>query len=171
VEQTGGSRKDRLLALYPAATDDDVGAAAIRYRTDLDFVCPARSMAARRRGGRTWLYLVSALPTPGPAGERLGAYHGSDLRFLFNLEFGVPLGEAGRRVGEAMRRYWLRFAARGDPNEPGLGAWPAYEGPSPRHLELGDPIRAVAGLGREGCDVFDEMWEASLGGGSGTTGP
>ncbi len=58
-----------------------------------------------------------------------------------------------------MRRYWVRFATTGDPNEPGLPEWPTYEGATPRHLDLGDPIRAIAGLGRAGCDVFDEGWD------------
>jgi para-nitrobenzyl esterase len=90
---------------------------------------------------------------------RFGGFHGSDLRLLFGVDLGAPLGEVGERVGEAMRRYWVRFAATGDPNEPGLPEWPSYEGTNPRHLELGDPIRAVAGLGRAGCDVFDEEWD------------
>ncbi len=55
-----------------------------------------------------------------------------------------------------MRRYWVRFATSGDPNEPGLPEWPTYEGATPRHLEFGDPVRAVAGLNRPGCDILDE---------------
>jgi para-nitrobenzyl esterase len=157
VQESGEPRKDRLLALYPAASDEEVLPAEIRFLTDRDFVCPARYLAAKRRG-RTWLYLVTAPGTPGPAGAVLGAFHGVELRFLFNAEFGAPLGDVGRRVGEAMRRYWVRFATVGDPNQPGLPEWPAYEGTSPRHLELGEEVRPVAGLGRAGCDVFDEVW-------------
>lgn len=153
--KAGNSRLDRLLALYPAANDDDVPAAAIRYLTDRDFVCPARYVAANRRG-RTWLYRVSAPPAAAPAAARYGAVHGSDVRLLFNQEMGLPLGAVGRRVGRAMRRYWTRFAATGDPNGSGLPAWPAYEDAEPRHLEIGGAIQSLADLGRESCDVFDE---------------
>lgn len=156
VRKTGVTRPERLLALYPAATDGEVGAAAIRFLSDRDFVCQARYVAAARRG-RTWLYLVSAPPTPGPAGAALGAHHGVELRFLFGVDLGAPLGQVGQMVGAAMRRYWSRFAATGDPNELGLPEWPSY-GRTARHLELGEAIRPVAGLGRPACDVFDEEW-------------
>jgi para-nitrobenzyl esterase len=160
LARSGESRVERLLELYPAASDDQVPAAATRFLGDRNFVCPTRYAAGRRRG-RTWLYLASAPPAPGPAAARYGAFHGSDVRLLFGHEMGVPLGEVGRRVSDAMRRYWTRFAATGDPNQPGLPAWPAYEGASPRHLELGEEIRAVTGLGRPGCDVLDEARDAS----------
>jgi para-nitrobenzyl esterase len=157
LRRAGEPRLERLLGFYPAR-DDDIATVATRYLGDRDFVCPARYVAAKRRT-RTWLYLVSAPPAPGPAGVRFAGFHGSELRLLFGVGLGAPLGEVGERVGEAMRRYWVRFAATGDPNEPGLPEWPTYEGTAPRHLDLGDPIRAIAGLGRAGCDVFDEAWD------------
>lgn len=155
LAEAGASRLDRLLALYPAASDDEVPRAAIRYLTDRDFVCPAR-FVAEKRPASTWLYRVSAPAAAAPAAARYGAVHGSDVRLLFDQEMGLPLGEAGRRAGDAMRRYWTQFAATGDPNTAGLPRWPAYEGTEPRHLEIGDSIRALTDLDRGGCDVFDE---------------
>jgi len=152
--QAGEARLERLLALY-APVDDDVLTVATRYLGDRNFVCPTRHVAVQRRT-RTWLYLVSAPPALGPAGVRFAGFHGSDLRLLFGVDLGAPLGEVGERVGAAMRRYWVRFATTGDPNQPGLPEWPTYQGANPQHLELGDPIRVVAGLGRPGCDVLDE---------------
>ena len=150
---------ERLLALYPAATDADVPAAAIHYLGNRNFVCPSRAVATKRRG-RTWLYVLSVPPVPGPAGIRYGAFHGSDLRLLFQLEMGAPLGDAGQTVSAAMRRYWVRFAATGDPNQAGLPPWPLYGGPRPRHLDLGETISARSGLGGEACDALDEMEHA-----------
>lgn len=158
IKQTGTSFADRLLASYPAQSDEAVRTAAIRYLTDHDFVCPTRNVAAKR-DGRTWLYLFAAPPAPTPEGERLGAFHGADLRLMFNLDFGVPIGDEGRIIGEAMRRYWVRFAATGDPNEYGLPEWPVYQETKPQYIEFGDSIRMASGTSLQNCDVFDEMWK------------
>jgi len=155
LRQASAARWELLLALYPAPRDEDVPETAIRFLTDWDFTCPARHVAATRRDP-TWVYLLSAPPAAAPGAARHGAVHGSDLRLLFHQEMGMPLGETGEGVGAAMRRYWVRFAVSGDPNEPGLPAWPIYDRTKRRHLDLGDPIRASDALGRDACDVFDE---------------
>lgn len=150
----------RLLAAYPANDEAKVTAATIRYITDSYFICPARYIAARRQAP-TWLYRFTAVPTPGAAGARMGAFHGADVRLLFDQTYGVPQGETGRRVGEAMRRYWVRFAAGGNPNAPGLATWPVYDAAQPQQLELGTAIRSVSSVGSEGCRVFDGIWDGS----------
>ena len=150
-----------MSARYPAADDVQARPALQRLLTDRDFVCPARYIAARRHGP-TWLYLFSALPTPAPAGASLGAFHGADVRLLFDLTYGVPQGTIGEKVGDAMRRYWVRFAATGDPNAPGLSPWPRHDALEPRHLELNDPIEARSGMGGASCDLFAEMWDAAF---------
>jgi para-nitrobenzyl esterase len=141
-------RVDRLLALYPSS--GDATPAMRRYMTDRDFVCPAR-YAAAHRGGRTWLYRFS-LPT-----ARMGAFHGAELPLLFGTRGGLR-SDAAARVGNAMRRYWIRFAIAGDPNEPGLPAWPAYSEAPARHLELGDPVRVTDRFDRPACGMHDEVW-------------
>jgi para-nitrobenzyl esterase len=156
VEETGAAWKDQVAALYPAGGD-----ALSRLMTDRDFVCPARYVAARRRGP-TWLYLLSSSPTPGPGGTSLGAFHGADVRVLFDLTYGLPRNASEQRIGDAMRRYWVHFAATGNPNPPGLPTWPRYAGPEPAHLELDDPIQVRPALGGAGCDLFDRMWDASF---------
>ena len=161
IEEAGPAWTQRVSALYPAADDEQAVAALTRLMTDRDFICPARYVAARRRAP-TWLYLFSAPATNGAPGARLGAFHGADVRLLFNLTYGVPQGETGWKLGEAMRGYWTHFAANGDPNTPGLPPWPRYEQSRPQHLELAGPIRARPGPAGPNCDLFDEMWGREL---------
>jgi para-nitrobenzyl esterase len=157
VDETGPSWKARVAARYPATGEADAPVAMLRLMTERDFVCPARYVAARRNAP-TWLYLFSARP-PGDGGARLGAFHGADVRLLFGLTYGVPLGDSGDRLGEAMRRLWVRFATAGDPNGSDLPAWPRATRNRPRYLELGDAIRTAVGPAIEGCDTFDAMWD------------
>jgi para-nitrobenzyl esterase len=94
---------------------------------------------------------------------RLGATHALDVAFCFDnldktrLHGGRPEAPAlADRVSEA----WLAFARTGDPNHPGLPAWPAY-----------DTARRATMLFDVGCTVADDpdaeermAWDGRLGG-------
>ena len=58
----------------------------------------------------------------------IGAYHGSELQFLFDttIEPG-PRGAAQQKLSRDMIRYWGNFVKTGNPNGPGLLPWPRYE--------------------------------------------
>lgn len=53
----------------------------------------------------------------------LGAYHGSELQYLFgHLPTAAQQALADRMIG-----YWSHFAWTGNPNGPGLPAWPRFQ--------------------------------------------
>jgi para-nitrobenzyl esterase len=153
VRTADPARADRVLAMYPAGADPV--AAMRRYMTERDFVCPAH-YAATRRGGRTWLFRFSLRSS-----ARIGAFHGAELPLLFGSQ-GGPHSAAAARAAEAMRRYWVRFATTGAPNEPGLPVWPTYREAPARHLEIGDRVEVSERFERPGCAVLDEAWAIAL---------
>lgn len=159
VGETGPTWQRQVAAQYPAHNGEQAHQALLRLTTDRDFVCPARYVAAKRRAP-TWLYLFSAPAVPGPGGAGLGAFHGADVRLLFDLTYGVPQDPFGQKVGDTMRRYWARFAATGDPNAPGLASWPAYRAQS-RYLELNEPLQLKRAPDMARCDLFDRVWDAT----------
>jgi para-nitrobenzyl esterase len=151
-----GARTDEVLALYPARDDSDVLDAVSRWWGDFSFTCPARAAArdASARGIRTWAYYFTHVT----AARRLGAFHGSEIPFVFGT-----LGQrrdptpAERRLSDAMLSAWVRFAATGDPNGEGLPAWPRYDTRRDTVMEFGDEIRLRSGVRAEACALFDRI--------------
>lgn len=71
--------------------------------------------------------------------------HGTEIAYLFGT---LPVRAQGHTefdyaLADQMRRYWVNFAASGDPNGAGLPEWPAYTDPDRLSLHIGDEgIRA-----------------------------
>jgi carboxylesterase type B len=81
---------------------------------------------------------------PGPDAARYGAFHSSELPYVFN-SLGAsdrPFTDADRKIADMISSYWANFAARGDPNGAGLPKWPAV-GEKPELMELGDHTEPV----------------------------
>jgi para-nitrobenzyl esterase len=85
-----------------------------------------------------------------PPGFSIGAYHGSELQFLFNTTIMPgPQTDAQRQLADEMIRYWGNFVKNGNPNGPGLVPWPRYE-PSGRR------ILSLSTSGNTVIDNFDD---------------
>ena len=159
-----------MLAHYDATTE------TVRERFDylvhdLYFAGPVRAHARDQAAvAPVWMYHFTRVP-PTPWGEALGAHHAAELVYVFGTlttsdepgerPLGLsPLGdftEVDTGLSETMRAYWIRFAAAGDPNGPGLPAWPAWDGASDRYLELGVDVSAGDGLHVEGAALWDRF--------------
>jgi para-nitrobenzyl esterase len=67
-------------------------------------------------------------PYPSPIFDApsnlVGAAHTKELSYLFHQSELTP---AQRKISDILIRYWTNFAAKGDPNEKVLPAWPAYK--------------------------------------------
>jgi len=104
----------------------------------------ARRAAALGRPIRTF-YMDRTQPEGGRPSRMRPHYgaatpHGSDIPYIF----GTP-GARGndwtaydRELSAAMTQYWTNFAARGDPNGPGLPVWDSYTKESPLAMHFGD---------------------------------
>jgi para-nitrobenzyl esterase len=66
-----------------------------------------------------------------PVSFATGAYHASELQYLFDLAPGpvpaAPLDAAQQQLADAMQGYWTRFAENGNPNAASAPAWPTYD--------------------------------------------
>jgi para-nitrobenzyl esterase len=77
------------------------------------------------------------VPPPLDRGFPLGAYHGSELQYLYGTTLLPGPQSAGQKqLSRDMIEYWGNFVKHGNPNGPGLVYWPKYELTSLRILKL-----------------------------------
>jgi para-nitrobenzyl esterase len=160
---TLGAAAGTVASLHPAATDAAVEPALMVLITDALGTCSARfaarTMAAA--GAPACRYYFSRVH---PGGERLGAYHGMEIQYVFgSFDPLLPYDDTDRRLSNAMMRYWTQFAATGNPNGGDLPPWPAYAADTDGHLELGTSIVADRALKTELCDIADRRWSLQWG--------
>jgi para-nitrobenzyl esterase len=159
-----GTRATDVLRLFPAANDAAAPAALARSLGMAAFVAPGRRLAAlvARHGVPAYLYHFTKR-RPGDVGERLGAFHGAEIPYVFgNLAervvpgFGsIGVDERDRLLSQQVIAYWARFAATGDPNGGGAVEWPRFDDRRKAVLEFGNELRVRDGVHAEACDVFD----------------
>ncbi len=153
-----GDRTGEAERVFPAAADADVPGAIDRVVTVAVNAAPARLMARSLAGARTDAFLYRFTRRPDTArGRELGAFHGVDLAYVFGNMADPGYTELDRELSRLVMAYWLNFAKTGEPNGPGLPAWPVYEAATEQNLDFGDTIRVEARLYRTSCDFSDQV--------------
>ena len=129
-----GATAERLIQLYPAATDTDVRRAATEFASDAFIAAGTWNWFdhQRRTGWPTYYYYYTHVrPQPtaykatGPAAY--GALHSSEIEYaLDNLGANPAYAwiDDDRKVSATMSGYWANFIKTGNPNGDGLPLWP-----------------------------------------------
>ncbi len=163
VRSLFATESDRVLERYAAASDEEIKDQLAALLGDSLFVAPARAfLRAHGRVAKSKAYLYQfTRVSPGAKAFGLGAYHGSELRYVFDTTAGsssMGMVKADHALGKTVSAAWARFAKTGDPNGGGLVEWPAFTAENDAHLEIGDRIRASSGLRKAECDFFETVW-------------
>lgn len=163
----GTPQYQRVLELYPRASYPTARALVVDVVSDRNLTCTSRRIARVMTEQSAPVYRYQfrrALSTDLRRGD--GAYHASDLFFLFQHMEGGPFdaNDEDRIVQEHMLGYWTRFAESGDPSGAGATAWPEYDPDVERFLAIDVTTREEARLDQAQCDFWDTLAPCAPGG-------
>lgn len=161
TRQNYGEDADSYLALYPATSDEQAQESFnASFSNRLAWGAEKLAEVHTRTGSRdAYLYLLSHEP-PGRDQDRYGAFHSSDLVYVFSSLHAVdrPWQPADSALAEVVSSYWANFAATGDPNGGDLPPWPAYDPEQRQAMELGDYVGPRRLLSPDIQQFLDDRW-------------
>jgi len=166
IDDIFGPLSERARALYVGERDALYGTQAQQLSTDASFRCDAvGQLIGHASAGNTAYQFEFAHPPTGR--ESVGNNHGADVGYQFGtVTKGIFAGSANppftpnavdAQVSDAMQGYWVNFARTGDPNGPGLPAWPKFNPDTRSYIQFtgAGPV-AKEGLRRAACDLLIE---------------
>lgn len=160
----------RATATYTPRNYGSLTQAAAAVATDSLFACPASNLArdlSRFVPVYRYEFRDPNPPRPAPlrptAGlPRFGSFHGAEIASVMGTrtDLGDPaqFTPAQQTLARTIRTYWANFARTGNPNGPGLPAWPALRvGQPPQVLGLAPGAGQIALVrdfrGEHHCDT------------------
>jgi para-nitrobenzyl esterase len=165
IDDYYGPLAARAKPLY-AVPDPLGGTPEVQWATDMAFRCGTVLQLSQHTtaGNRAFAYQFSRLTTPEiqPGGN----IHGLDTGYVLGTFASrgtrtklppIEFTPSDRALSDLMQQYWVNFVRTGDPNGPGLAAWPEFRSPSGgfMHFLPAGPV-AAEGLRRAQCDVYME---------------
>ena len=138
-----GKFTDEYLKLYPASNDREAFLASSNAARDNARVSSWMWNQLWKTKGTHPIYTYTwTHAPPGPNHDLAGAFHGSEIAYIFGN--GSPQWtDEDRRISDTMMSYWTQYAANGDPNGPGLPKWPAWDAKSETVMEIGDHYQPI----------------------------
>lgn len=148
-----------VLAAYPHQTDAEALQAKADLFRDTAFAWPTWAwcrLQAGRGKGAVYAYYLDYRTERNPDGSN----HGDEMHFVFGNE-APPFGAANERERELTEQfmgYWTNFARTGNPNGPGLPAWPQFTVANPQLLGLGNRSEALPVPHLEQLQVLEDYY-------------
>lgn len=150
---------EEFFKIYPADTDEQARSSHYASYRDSAFGWQMRTWARLQTvhgKSKAFMYYFDRVP-PGPLSQQLGAYHAAEIAYVFGTlsKSKRPWEDKDCELSSTMSSYWINFATHGDPNGPGLPAWPAYSAKTDKAMELGDKVTSIAVPHKAALDFLD----------------
>ena len=161
----GAGVADRVLTLYPVGAYDSPVYALVAVHSDFFETCQVRTAALAATGKQVhpvYRYLFTHRLQNDSALNAARAFHGEELYFVFgNLhailgtDYAMSPGEL--LLSERIMNFWANFAAHGNPNGSGPGAWRRYDARGEAMLQLDERLAPLAGYHIPQCDFLSGL--------------
>jgi para-nitrobenzyl esterase len=144
-----------IEAAYPYANDAEAIIATRHIARDLEVGLWAWQWArSESEKGRNpaYVYFFDVHDSEHP----YGAPHAAEYRYVFGI-FPQPPTADEEALSARIRKYWINFAARGDPNAPSLPPWTAFDENSQSAMVFGDSTRSQQLPSIQGIKAWDTL--------------
>jgi para-nitrobenzyl esterase len=161
VQKRFGPFADRLLKIYPPG-ENSIPKTARDLLRDAAFGWHTWSWArlqSRTGKSKVFFYYFDQHPLRSPDSPEAdhGMAHGPDVSYVFQtLDRKSPkLTPGDWAISESVATYWTNFAKRGDPNGPGVPAWPRFTESERRLMHFKDVAFPGAVPSADGLEMLD----------------
>jgi para-nitrobenzyl esterase len=163
AKQQHGELADTFLKLYPVTKDEDVAAMNAQFQND-EINWNMRQFAAlqSKKGKKGYAYFFTRVPLRNGQPQANGASHTAEISYVFNHAYSngpLEWNDVDKKLADQMSSYWVNFFTKGDPNGPGLPAWPQYKDMSKdKAIVLGDTVQLEATVPAEKMAFFNARY-------------
>lgn len=136
AETKFGDMASEFLTLYPATTTEEASNQTNNAARDISRVGTWLFSNAWANSSSSSFYQYYW--THAPPGQSSGAYHMSEINYVFNNLYGTdsPWTDEDYEIADMMSSYWANFVKYLDPNGDGLAEWPASSASSTTTMHL-----------------------------------
>lgn len=155
----------RFWALFPASTDAEARNQTNNLYRNQSLVSTwtwANAWAAGGAQSNVYTYYW----THAPPGQASGAFHGSEINYVFNnLAYAptlnnqtLPYTAEDYALADVIQAYWINFMKNGDPNGGNLTYWAPSNNVSKNTMALGDAFGTIEVGSDEVIELFEDLF-------------
>lgn len=153
--------RDEILSRYPFSSELPGGAYMDAVSDAVFNFSAVRTAMLHTAAGNTVYHYEFAYAAKALRDKGFGAFHASELPYLFGIADSVLLSDEGRIVSKAISDYWLSFAATGAPSSQLGPSWPEFCAEEFIGLSINARTKAEHGLGMENFLFWTDVVKAT----------